>query len=175
MVDCVDETPWLDATQRAAWQRFAAVLQLLPAALNAQLERDEQLNHVDYYSLAMLSEAPARTLRATELAARTNATLPRLSRVIDRLADAGYVRREPCPGDRRATNLVLTDAGWDKVVHAAPGHVSNVRALVVDAVSAQQLDQLSEISLRLLEVLDPNRCTSEHGHAGSSPDTAPPS
>lgn len=152
-----DETPWLDDAQRLAWLRLAGVMELLPAALNAQLERDEQLNHVDYYSLAMLSEAPGRTLRATELAAMTNATLPRLSRVVNRLADAGYVRREPCPGDRRATNLVLTDAGWAKVVQAAPGHVRTVRALVVDALSAEQLDQLSAISARLLEVLDPER------------------
>lgn len=170
----MDETRWLDDDERAAWQRFAAVLELLPAALNAQLERDEQLNHVDYYSLAMLSEAPRRTLRTTELAVRTNATLPRLSRVINRLADAGYVRREPCPGDRRATNLVLTDAGWAKVVHAAPGHVHNVRELVIDALSAEQLSQLSEISIRLLEVLDPERRMSAHQHAGSSP-AAPPS
>lgn len=169
------ETPWLDDTQRAAWQRFAAVLQRLPAALNAQLERDEQLNHVDYYSLAMLSEAPGRTLRATELAARTNATLPRLSRVINRLSDAGYVRREPCPGDRRATNVVLTAAGWDKVVHAAPGHVSNVRALVVDALSPEQLAQLSEISTRLLDVLDLDRSTTAQDRGGSRPDANPPS
>ncbi|SEQ11734.1 MarR family winged helix-turn-helix transcriptional regulator [Microlunatus flavus] len=150
-----DETPWLDDEQRRAWLRLAAVMELLPAALNAQLERDEQLNHVDYYSLAMLSEAPDRTLRATELAAMTNATLPRLSRVVNRLADAGYVRREPCPGDRRATNLVLTEAGWAKVVQAAPGHVRTVRALVVDALEPEQLDQLSAISARLLERLDP--------------------
>ena len=152
----MDETRWLDDAQRTAWQRFAAVLELLPAAVDAQLEHDEQLNHVDYYSLAMLSEAPERTLRTTELAAQTNSTLPRLSRVINRLAAAGYVRREPCPGDRRATNLVLTDVGWDKVVHAAPGHVGNVRALVVDALSDKQLAQLSEISIQLLTVLDPS-------------------
>ena len=87
----------------------------------------------------------------------TNATLPRLSRVMSRLEDAAYVRREPCPGDRRATNVVLTDAGWDKVVQAAPGHVGNVRALVVDALEPDQVDQLSAISARLLTVLDPEQ------------------
>jgi len=149
-------TPWLDDTQEVAWVRFAAVLELLPRALDAQLERDEQLTHFDYYSLAMLSEAPERTLRMTALASMTNATLPRLSRVMNRLSDAGYVRREPCPGDRRATNVVLTDAGWAKVVQSAPGHIRNVRRLVVDALSDEQLDQLSAISARLLTVLDPD-------------------
>ena len=46
----------------------------------------------------MLSEAPERTLRMTALAARTNATLPRLSRVISGLEQSGLVVREPCPG-----------------------------------------------------------------------------
>ncbi len=151
------DTLWLDDTQRLAWVRFAAVLELLPRFLDSQLERDEQLTHFDYYSLAMLSEAPHRTLRMTALASMTNATLPRLSRVMSRLEDASYVRREPCPGDRRATNVVLTDAGWDKVVHAAPGHVGNVRALVIDALEPDQVAQLSAISARLLTVLDPEQ------------------
>lgn len=150
-------TRWLDDSQRLAWVRFAAVLELLPRALDAQLERDEQLSHYDYYCLAMLSEAEDRTLRMTMLASLTNATLPRLSRVMNRLEDAGFVRREPCPGDRRATNVVLTDAGWAKVVGAAPGHVGNVRTLVIDALSPEQVEQLSAISAQLLTVLDPDQ------------------
>ena len=150
------ETPWLDDTQRLAWVRFAAVLELLPRALDAQLERDEHLTHYDYYCLAMLSEAPGRTVRMSVLASMTNATLPRLSRVMTRLEDSGYVRREPCPGDRRATNLVLTDTGWDKVLRAAPGHVRTVRNLVIDALTERQVVQLSTISARLLTVLDPD-------------------
>ena len=151
------DTPWLDHTQRLAWVRFAAVLELLPRSLDAQLERDERLSHFDYYCLAMLSEAPRRTLRMTALAGMTNATLPRLSRVMNRLEEASYVRREPCPADRRATNVVLTDAGWDKVVGAAPGHVAHVRELVIDALQPEQVDQLSEISAQLLAVLDPDQ------------------
>lgn len=150
-----DGTPWLDDEQIRAWRLFAAVLEMLPAALNSQLERDEHLNHAEYYSLAMLSEAPDQTLRASALAARTNATLPRLSRVVNRLVDAGYVRREPCATDRRATNLVLTDAGWAKVVRAAPAHVRAVRGFVVDALTSEQLDQLRTISSRILATLDP--------------------
>src|SRR6478735_7994249 len=153
----MSEISWLDDTQRLAWVRFAAVLELLPRALDAQLERDEHLTHYDYYCLAMLSEAPGRTLRMTALASMTNATLPRLSRVMNRLEEASYVRREPCPGDRRATNVVLTDAGWEKVVRAAPGHVRTVRELVIDALEPDQVVQLSAISAQLLAVLDPEQ------------------
>jgi len=146
---------WLSAAEREAWVRFAAVLELLPGVLDAQLIRDEKLTHFEYFTLAMLSEAPERTLRMTALAARTNATLPRLSRVVSRLEARGYVLRKPCPEDGRATNATLTDAGWEEVVRAAPGHVATVRAYVIDALSPDQVAQLSEICRRLLVKLDP--------------------
>ena len=150
------EVRWLNAEERAAWLRIAAVLGLLPSALDAQLNRDEGLTQFEYYCLAMLSEAPERTLRMTALAARTNATLPRLSRVISGLEQSSLVVREPCPEDRRATNAVLTPAGWDKIVQAAPGHVAAVRELVIDALTPTQLAQLARICERLLTRLDPD-------------------
>lgn len=150
------ETRWLSDDEQRSWVRFAAVLELLPAALDLQLTRDEHLTHFDYFTLAMLSETPGRTLRTSALAARTNATLPRLSRVLTRLEEAGFVARTPCPEDRRATNVTLTDAGWDKVVQAAPGHVEHVRSLVLDALTTAQIEQLGEISAALLTKLDPD-------------------
>jgi DNA-binding MarR family transcriptional regulator len=150
------DVDWLSAKERAAWVRFAAVVELLPGVLNAQLMRDENLTHFDYFTLAMLSEAPARTLRMTTLAARTNATLPRLSHVVSRLEAEGYVKRKPCPEDRRATNVTLTAAGWKKVVQAAPGHVTTVRSYVIDALTPAQINQLSTICERLLAKLDPS-------------------
>ena len=119
---------WLDADERAAWLRLAAVVELLPGALDTQLRRDSGLTHFEYFVLAMLSEAPEHSLRMTALAHRTNGTLPRLSHVIARLEARGLVERFPCPEDRRATNARLTPAGWDAVVAAAPGHVDAVRA-----------------------------------------------
>lgn len=69
-------TRWLDETEMTAWVRLAAVLELLPGVLDSQLRRDAELTHYEYYVIAMLSEAPKRTLRMTALAQRTNATLP---------------------------------------------------------------------------------------------------
>ena len=113
--------------------------------LDTQLRRDADLSHFEYFVLAMLSEAPERTLRMTALATLTNSTLPRLSHVVSRLEQRGYVERKPCPQDRRATNAVLTTQGWDKVVDSAPGHVDHVRGQVVDALSREQLAELAEI------------------------------
>jgi DNA-binding MarR family transcriptional regulator len=150
------DTPWLSRPQLRAWIRLVALLELLPGVLDTQLRRDAGVTEFEYYVLAMLSEAPGRTLRMTELARQTNATLPRLSHVVDRLEGRGLVERFPCPEDRRATNARLTDAGWAKVQASAPGHVANVRQYVIDALSDEQIDQLAAIGDAILGKLDPS-------------------
>jgi DNA-binding MarR family transcriptional regulator len=149
-------TRWLDEQQLAAWVRLAAVVELLPGVLDSQLRRDAGLSHFEYYVLAMLSEAPGRTLRMSALAQRTNATLPRLSHVVRRLEERGLVSRSPCPEDGRATNAHLTDEGWSKVVETAPGHVATVRQHVIDALTPEQVRQLREITDAVLARLDPD-------------------
>jgi DNA-binding MarR family transcriptional regulator len=153
--DVTVDTPWLDRRQLRAWIRLRGVLELLPGALDAQLRRDADVTEFEYYVLAMLSEAPGRTLRMTELARQTNATLPRLSHVVSRLEGRDLVARFPCPEDRRATNAQLTEAGWDKLKAAAPGHVDIVRQHVIDALTDEQVDQLAAIGDAVLARLDP--------------------
>ena len=92
----------------------------------------------------------------TALAQRTNATLPRLSHVVRRLEGRGLVERFPCPEDGRATNARLTEAGWDAVAAAAPGHVDTVRRHVLDPLTPEQIDQLRGIGDALLTRLDPD-------------------
>jgi DNA-binding MarR family transcriptional regulator len=149
------ETNWLTKDELAAWVRLAAVLELLPGTLDSQLRRDADVTNFEYYVLAMLSEAPDRTLRMTALAALTNATLPRLSHVVRRLEERGLVERFPCPQDGRATNARLTPEGWGKVQDSAPGHVRNVREHVLDALTPEQIGQLTEITDAVLQRLDP--------------------
>ena len=149
-------TGWLTEDERAAWLRLVAVVELLPGVLDSQLRAEAGLTHFEYFVLAMVSEAPERTVRMAALAQRTNATLPRLSHVVRRLEDRGLVERFPCPEDGRATNARLTAAGWDTVVAAAPGHVDTVRRHVLDPLSAVQVEELREIADALLTRLDPD-------------------
>jgi DNA-binding MarR family transcriptional regulator len=149
-------TRWLDDDERAAWVRLAAVVELLPGVLEAQLKRDADLTHFEYWVLAMLSEAPERTLRMTALASRTSASLSRLSHVVTRLEGRGLLDRFPCPEDRRATNAHLTEAGWELVVASAPGHLDTVREYVVDALTPRQITQLTAIADAILDRVDPD-------------------
>lgn len=151
----MDDSVWLTPEQLNAWIRLASVVELLPGTLDSQLQRDASLTHFEYFTLAMLSEAPQRSLRMSVLSAATNSSLPRLSHVIARLEKRGFVARTPCPEDRRATDASLTEAGWQKVVTSAPGHVATVRDSVIDALSAADIADLDRIMGRILSRLDP--------------------
>ena len=150
-----DETPWLTRDQLRAWMELVAVMELLPAALDQQLQRDADLTHFDYMVIAMLSETESRTLRMSALAAATNASLPRLSHVVSRLEKRGLVARCPSADDRRATDVRLTDAGYAAIVEAAPDHVRTARRFVIDALTDEQVRELDGITRALLGRLDP--------------------
>lgn len=162
----MSEPRWLAGDERETWLSFAALLELLPSSLDAQLHRDADLTHFEYYVLAMLSEATERTLRMGVLARATNATLPRLSRVVSGLERRGFVTRATCPSDRRATNATLTDAGFAHLAAAAPGHVEHVRTIVFDVLTPEQVAALGAASDAMLGVLDPD------GHARAGADLA---
>lgn len=141
---------WLSDEQQAAWRPIVALMLRLPAALDAQLQRDAGINHFDYLVLSGLSEAPGHTLRMSELAAMASGSLSRLSHVVSRLEGKGWVRRESCPGDGRFINAVLTEEGWQKVLATAPGHVAAVRELLISTLSAEEFKQLGAISAQVL-------------------------
>jgi DNA-binding MarR family transcriptional regulator len=147
---------FLTADQMNAWKKLIAVVELLPGTLESQLRRDADLSHFEYFTMAMLSEAPERTLRMTALASLTNSTLARLSHVVSRLETRGYIYREPCADDRRATNASLTSGGWAKVVAAAPGHAATVLQNVIDPLTATDVVNLDRIMGRILGALDPS-------------------
>jgi DNA-binding MarR family transcriptional regulator len=151
----MDDTRWLTPAQLSAWKKFVAVVEILPGILDSQLQHDAELTHFEYFTLAMLSEAPERTLRMTSLASATNSTLPRLSHVVSRLEKRGYIDRTPCEEDRRATNATLTDDGWSKVVATAPGHVDTVRENVIAPLSDDDVAGLDRAMSAILRTIDP--------------------
>jgi DNA-binding MarR family transcriptional regulator len=154
-VDSAGSTRWLNAGELHAWLPIGGLLLKLPAALDAQTLRDSGLSHFEYLVLASLSEAPDRTRRMSELAALANGSLSRLSHVVKRLEKRGWIERTACPSDGRYTNAVLTKDGWEKVLAAAPGHVEAVRALILDALTPEELERFGDMARRILDRLDP--------------------
>jgi DNA-binding MarR family transcriptional regulator len=126
----------------------------LPWSIDQQLRRDASLGMVEYQVLAMLSASPGRTMRMSALAEVTNASLSRLSHLFKRLEQRGLVRREADPADGRFTNAILTQEGFQALADAAPGHVAHVRSLVIDALSAKQLQRLGHDAERIMARID---------------------
>jgi DNA-binding MarR family transcriptional regulator len=147
---------WLDEQQQGTWRTWLAVSELLPRALDAQLQQDAGLTHAAYVVLAMLSEAPDRSRRMSDLARVANQSQSRLSHTVARLEERGWVRRVKATEDRRGNVAVLTDAGWDVVQRVAPGHVEAVRQAVFAALTPDQTAALQEALSAVLDQLDPD-------------------
>jgi len=150
-----EDTHWLTPEERRSWLALSRLLGTLPGALDAQLQRDAGLNYFEYVCLAMLSEQPERALPMSRLSTITAGSLSRLSNVVKRLEGRGYVRRCAEPSDRRVSVAVLTDEGYAALVAAAPAHVTHVRDLVLDALTADQLAALGEAASLVLDRVDP--------------------
>ncbi|HEY1706004.1 MAG TPA: MarR family transcriptional regulator [Trebonia sp.] len=149
------EPRWLDADERKTWLALISMMIKLPAALDAQLQRDVKLSNFEYQVLAGLSESPGRTLRMGVLAAFADGSLPRVSQVVGRLERRGLVRRHPDPDDGRYILATLTDEGMDLLAEAAPGHVETVRRLVFDPTTKAQQHRLCDIACRVIRGIDP--------------------
>ncbi|MFI7518047.1 MarR family winged helix-turn-helix transcriptional regulator [Micromonospora globbae] len=146
-------TRWLDPDEQRTWRAFLAATRGLMETLDRELQRDAGMPHAYYEILVRLSEAPERRLRMSELADVTGSSRSRLSHAVARLEDAGWVRREDCPTDRRGQIAHLTDAGFATLAAAAPGHVEGVRRHLFDALTPAQVTQLRRISETLVDHL----------------------
>lgn len=151
-----DEPRWLTPDELATWRSLHLVLSALPGALGGQLQRDSDLSFLEYYVLAGLSEQPDHTMRMSLLALLANSELSRLSHLMTRLEARGLVRREPDPADGRFTNAILTPAGLDEVVAAAPGHVEHVRRLVFDVLEPEEQAVLRNALAKIVDALLPS-------------------
>ncbi|MEV6477533.1 MarR family transcriptional regulator [Streptomyces sp. NPDC051657] len=138
-------TRWLDGEEREAWLANSAMMISLPAALDARMQRESGMTFFEYMVLSVLSEQQAHTLQMSDLAARTAASLSRLSHVVGRLEKRGLLARARIPGSGRRTSATLSDAGYAAVVAAAPGHVAAVREYLIDGLQPHELATLRRI------------------------------
>ena len=140
-----DKVEWLTPRELTAWRAYLDSSRALFHALETPLQTDAGIPLAYYEILVNLSEAPDRTLRMGVLAGQVRSSTSKLSHAVSRLEDCGWVRREPHPTDRRATFAVLTDDGAAALAKAAPGHVRAVRENLLQRLTPEQLDQLTDI------------------------------
>ena len=142
-----EETPeprWLDEVEQRAWRQYLHASRLLGTVLDGDL-LVHSVQLTEYEIIAVLSEAPGRRLRMSAIARQVVQSASRVTHTAGRLEKRGWVRREPCVGDRRGVVLVLTDAGMDAVLEMAPTHVRGVLTHLVAPLSREQVVALGEI------------------------------
>jgi DNA-binding MarR family transcriptional regulator len=69
------------------------------------------------------------------------------------LEQRGWVERHACPTDKRGQIAQLTDTGMAVLQAAAPGHVTEVRRLIFDHLTDDDVTRLREITAKLLPTL----------------------
>ena len=99
--------------------------------------------------LLLLHEAPQRRLRMSELASSALLSLSGMTRLVDRLVDAGLVERERCDEDKRVLYARPTRAGSALFATARATHLRGIRELYLDRFSEGDLGRLAEVWQRL--------------------------
>ena len=132
MRDSVRPLVPLSAEEEAMLRAFGRVQALLARAVDADMIREQHLPLSEYTTLQVLSEAPDRRLRMTELAVACNLSLSGMSRIVHRLESLGLIERVRCEDDGRGFNAVLTDAGLNRLQRAWPSNLASVRRHIFD-------------------------------------------
>lgn len=135
---------WLNTSQQRTWLNYMQVFHRLEYEMNRQLLTDCGLSLADYTVMNALSHAPQRRAQLTALATTIGWERSRLSHHLQRMTGRGLVDRVKSDSDGRATDAVLTDAGWDELRAAAPLHAAWVRKAFFTDLDAQQEAELAD-------------------------------
>ena len=133
----------LTSEQQRAWLAYMRVQLRLTYEMNRQLQTDSNISLPDYDVLNALRYAPGGRMRITALAARIGWERSRLSHHVRRLQNRGLVECRAAPADRRATEITLTDQGWDEITRASGGHIDLVRRLFFEGLPDELLEPLT--------------------------------
>lgn len=107
------------------------------AAVSRDLETDSGLPVSWFEVLVRVSRSPDQRLRMSELATQVLLSTSGLTRLVDRLDDAGLIRREACPSDRRGAFAVLTEEGRQTLEKAMPAHLESLGRHLVDPLGPE--------------------------------------
>ena len=149
-----DGVKWLSDSEQASWRAILRGTRLLETALDDALH-DSGLQLSEYEIISMLSESKSHRLRMSELAAMVVQSRSRLTHTAKRLEARGWVTREPCLGDRRGVELVLTPVGLEAVDQIAKVHVQSVRDNLVDIMTPEQFKAIGDAMAIVRDHIDP--------------------
>jgi len=134
----------LKAAEMRAWTAFLDAQASLLRRLEAELMEKEDMTLAEFDVLIQLGMAPDRRLRMTELSVRVRLSHSGVTRLVDRLVQAGLVKRERCASDRRGTFATLTPVGRARLRRAQPVHLRGIREHFAKRLTSAQLSAVAE-------------------------------
>lgn len=143
---------WLTDRQQRVWRNYLSMVTRLQTAMNRQLQAECGLSLADYDVLVALSEQGE--LRVYELAEELGWEQSRLSHQLGRMLRRGLISRRGSEQDKRGASVEITRAGSAALAAAAPGHVTLVRSVVFDGMTADQLRAFEELTSTALARLE---------------------
>jgi DNA-binding MarR family transcriptional regulator len=143
----------LSASEEAAWRALMRIVKVLPRHLDSDLIRGVGMTASEYTTIMHLSEAPNRELRMADLAAATDLSASRMTRLVDDLQSRGLVTKTASSSDARGNVAKLTPRGIAKLKAAWRVHLASVRRRFFDSIDATAVDgvarALAEVAAHL--------------------------
>jgi DNA-binding MarR family transcriptional regulator len=136
-----------------AWYALLQANTRLTERINAELEAEAGLPLSWFEALATLAWAPESCARMGALADDLLLSRGGTTRLIARMEEAGLVRREIPPHDRRATYAHVTDKGREALERAAPIHMAKVDEYFHAHLSDEEIEVLSRAMGKVLKGL----------------------
>ncbi|GAA1272192.1 hypothetical protein GCM10009665_70290 [Kitasatospora nipponensis] len=103
-------------------QRLTDVVTRLRRALRSSIRTDYPWESLPMAQVELLQTLAAAPLRVGELAARQRLAPNTVSGLVGKLLEAGFVDRQPDPGDRRTARIALTAAGYRQLADWQHAH-----------------------------------------------------
>ncbi len=116
----------LSAAHQRAWGALLRCHARFIERIGRRLSVQDAVSVEEYDVLLMLSYAPNQRLRMGELYEAVTLSRSGLTRLVDRLEKAGWVKREVCPNDRRSFEAILTEAGEAERARNWPLHAQAI-------------------------------------------------
>ncbi len=135
--------------QLEVWRSFLRAHALIIRRLEADLTDRHALPLAWYDVLARLVEAHGHRLRMSELAERVMLSPSGLTRLVDRMVEAGLIRREASASDARGFYAVLTDDGYERLRSATGTHLRGILDYVLSRFTDTELNQIAAYLARL--------------------------
>lgn len=142
-----------DPDRLAVWREFLETHSRVLSQLEQELQARHDLDLTWYDVLVQLSEAPEQRLRMLELADAVLLSKSGLSRLVDRMEEAGFVARETCPEDRRGTLACLTPEGRKALRRCAPVHLAGIHEHFTSHLTDAEVEALHSAFSKIREAM----------------------